>query len=458
MSDAPDPDRTQLELTGRLVSLAWPIVGLNMLQVLALAVDTAMVGRTPQAEAALTGMGYASQLAWLLMVAMIGLTVGTVAFIARAHGAGDDDRVAHILQQSVQLTVVLGILVAIVGNVLAVPMMWSLGAEGAAMDAGLAYFRPLLVGTTFTYLNILFAAAPRGVGDTRAAFFVSLAMNAINVVLNYGLILGNYGLPALGIQGAAIGTVIAQACAVGLMIAWLARGHLPGMTPRLRLAMLDLPLARDLLRVGWPAAADMLVLNAAFLSIIGMLGRIDQAAVAAHGIGLRVQALAFVPGMSVSQAVGAMVGNALGAEHVGEARRILWSGVMLCTAIMTPLGLLLIGLADPIVVLFGVEAGTPMHDFAIAWMELLGWSMPVVGVWIAFAGLLQGAGATRTSLGINAATTFVAQIPLSAVLGFAVGLGAWGVWAAFPLAFGVKMVWGYIAFRREKWAMTGASA
>jgi len=457
-SAPPDPPRTQLQITGRLLALSWPIIGLNALQVLALAVDTAMIGRTPQAEAALTGMGYASQLVFLLMVAMIGLTVGTVAFIARAHGANQHDRVQHILQQSIQLTVVLGILVAIVGNLLAVPLMMALGAEGAAMDAGLAYFRPLLVGTAFSYLNILFAAALRGVGDTRAAFFVALAMNGLNVVLNYGLILGNLGLPALGIQGAAIGTVLSQAVAVGIMVLWLQRGHLPGMAPRLRLAAIDWPLVQDLLRVGWPAAADMLVLNAAFLSIIGMLGRIDQDAVAAHGIGLRVQALAFVPGMSISQAVGAMVGNALGAERVGEARRVLWSGVALCLAVMSPLGFLLIGLADPIVVLFGVDAGTDMHGFAIAWMQLLGWSMPVVGVYIAFGGLLQGSGATRTSLTINAVTTFVAQIPLSAILGFGLGLGAWGVWVAFPLTFVLKMFWGYVAFRRERWAVTGSSA
>ncbi len=444
-------------LTARLLGLAWPIIGLNALQVLALAVDTAMIGRTLQAEAALTGMGYASQLVWLLMVAMIGLTVGTVALVSRAHGAGEPDRVAHILQQSVQATVVLAIGVGILGNLVAVPLLALLGAEGAAMEAGLDYFRPLVAGTVFTYLNILFAAALRGVGDTRAAFFVALVMNGLNVVFNYGLVLGGYGLPALGIQGAAIGTVLAQAVAVGLMLAWLSRGHLPGMRPRFAIAPLDRPLVADLVRVGWPAAADMLVLNAAFLSIIGMLGRLDQAAVAAHGIGLRVQALAFVPGMSISQAVGAMVGNALGADRPDEARRVLWRGIALCTAVMTPLGLALIALSSPIVALFGVAPGTAIHGHAMTWMELLGWSMPVVGVYIAIGGLLQGAGDTRASLRINTVTTFVGQIPLSALLGLVLGLGPWGVWVAFPLTFVAKLAWGAVEVRRGRWAVTGSA-
>lgn len=449
---------SQGAITARLFSLAWPIIGLNALQVVALAVDTAMIGRTEAAEAALTGMGYASQLVFLLMVAMIGLTVGTVAFIARAHGQADHHRVEHLLHQSVQITVILGLVIAVLGNAIAVPLMWSLGAEGEAMDAGLAYLRPLLLGTAFNYLNILFAAALRGVGNTRLAFGVALVMNALNVVFNFGLILGNFGLPALGIQGAAIGTVMAQACAVVLMVAWLSRGGTPGLRPVLRVQAPDWPLLRDLLRVGWPAAADMLVLNAAFLSIIGMLAAIDQVAVAAHGIGLRVQALAFVPGMSVSQAVGAMVGNALGGGRVREARRVMWSGVLLCTGIMTPLGAILIGLDSWIVTLFGVESGTPLHAYSIEWMQLLGYSMPVVGVYIAFAGLLQGSGATRLSLRINAITTFVAHIPASAVLGFVVGWGTWGVWAAFPMAFAVKMIWAYVEYRRGTWAKTGARA
>jgi putative MATE family efflux protein len=445
----------QREITWRLIQLAWPIVGLNMLQVLALAVDTAMVGRTPNAEAALTGMGYASQLVFLLMVAMIGLTVSTVAFIARAKGANDMVRVRHILQQSVQLTACLGIAVAIVGNLLAVPLLQALGANATTMDPALSYFRPLLLGTAFNYLNLLLAAALRGVGDTRLAFFVALALNGLNVLFNYGLILGNFGLPALGITGAAIGTVAAQACAVALMLWFLQRRTVPEFHLTARWVPVDRELLRSLLRVGWPAATDMFVLNAAFLSIVGMLGRIDQAAVAAHAIGLRVQALAFVPGLSVSQAIGALVGQSLGAHDVDGAKRVFRSGVWLSVAVMGTLGLILIVFAGPIVVLFGVRSGSQLHAYSIMWMELLGYAMPIVGVFIALTGVLRGSGATMTSLRINAVTTFAAQIPGSYVLGFIFGLEAWGVWVAFPLTFGIKAAWGMVAYRRGQWARTG---
>jgi len=451
------PQAGQWQITKRLVDLAWPIIGLNVLQVLALAVDTAMVGRLDDAETALTGMGFAGQMVFLLMVAMIGLTVGTVAFIARAHGAGDSERVNHIFRQSTQLTVVLGIFVAVLGNLFAVPFLHVLGADEASMDSALAYLRPLLLGTAFNYLNILFAAVLRGVGNTRLAFVVAVVMNGLNVLFNYGLILGSYGLPQLGIFGAAIGTVLAQICAALLMVFLLHRNAVPGVRPALAPQAVDRALAADLFRIGWPAGMDMVVLNAGFLTIIGLLARVDGVTVAAHAIGLRVQALAFVPGMSISQATGALVGTALGASNVVEAQRVVRASVVLCTGVMTSLGLTFVFFAGPMVSLFNVPAGTVLFDYAVMWMTLLGYAMPVVGVWIAWVGMLQGAGATRRSLRINVVTTLFFQIPMSYVLGFPCGLGAWGIWAAFPLSFGIKMVWGWLEYRSGAWAKVGAT-
>jgi len=453
-----DPGSSQWEITKRLYQLAWPIIGLNVLQVLALAVDTAMVGRTPGADMALTGMGYASQLIFLLMVAMIGLTVGTVAFISRAHGAGHDERVNHILHQSTQLTLMLGLFIAVFGNVIASPLITLLGASDASLGPALDYLRPLLLGTAFNYLNILYAATLRGVGNTRLAFFVSLFMNVLNVVFNYGFILGNYGLPAMGIQGAAIGTVLAQLCAAVLMYNLLHRDAIKGVHPNFGWKPIDWDMARDLARIGWPAATDMVVLNAAFLSIIGMLGAFDERAVAAHGVGLRVQALAFVPGMSISQATGALVGAALGAGHIEEARRVVRASVIFAMVVMCSLALVIVGAAGPLVELFDIPPGTPIYDYSVMWMQLLGYGMPLVGYYISFVGMLQGSGQTRRSLRINLWTTFAFQIPASYILGFTLGMGVWGVWAGFPLSFLIKAVWGTYEYKAEHWAKVGARA
>ena len=434
-----------------------PIVGLNLMGVITLAVDTAMCGRLVNAEAALTALGFATQLMFLLMVAIIGLTVGTVAFVARAWGGQQIDRVNHVLQQSTQLTYMLSAVVAVLGiSGAGVAMEW-LGADAEVRELGVSYLRPLFGLTVFLYLNMLFAAALRAVGNTVLPFLVALAGNVLNIVLNYGLILGRLGLPELGVEGAAWGTVISQAVAVAMIVWLLNRDVVPGVRARLGLVRLDVPLAKDLVRIGFPAALDMVVLNIAFLAIIGMLARVAQVAVAAHGIGLRIQSLAFVPGIGVGQAIGAMVGNALGANEEGEARQVVRSGVILSTAIMSSIGLSIIVGAVPIVSLFDVDPTTELGRYSILWVQVLGWGMPFVGVQVALMGMLRGSGATNTSLMINIFGSIVIQVPLSWFLGFELGWGALGIWVALPLSFGLRMCLGIWAYRRGSWARSGTT-
>jgi len=441
----------------RLFDLAMPIVGLNVLSVITLAVDTAMCGRLVDAEEALTALGFASQLVFLLMVAMLGLTVGTVAFIARAWGARETGRINHVLQQSIMLTYLVSIGVAIVGNLGAgVAMEW-LGADDTVRDLGVGYLRPLLSLSVFFYLNLLLAAALRAVGNTMLPFMVALFSNLLNIVLNYGFILGRLGLPALGVRGAAWGTVISQAAAVALIVLILQRDFVPGMRARLGLVRLDQPLARDLFRVGAPAALDMVVLNVAFLSIVGMLARVAQVTVAAHGIGIRIQSLAFVPALGVSQATGAMVGNALGGGSVSEAREVVRGGVILSTTISSAIGLAIVVGAVPILAIFDVDVTTELGSYSLMWMRILGWGMPIVGVHIALIGMLRGAGATNTSLMINIVGTVVIQVPLSWFLGFVVGWGAFGIWVALPISFVIRMFLGIAAYRNGEWARAGAT-
>ena len=441
----------------RLFDLAMPIVGLNVLSVVTLAVDTAMCGRLVDAEEALTALGFAGQLIFLLMVVMLGLTVGTVAFIARAHGAGGTERVNHVLHQSILLTYIVSIAVAIIGNLGAGVVMGWLGADATVTGLGVDYLRPLLTFTVFFYLNMLFAAALRAVGNTMLPFTIALFSNLLNIVLNYGLILGRLGLPEMGIRGAAWGTVISQAVAVVLMVMLLRRDVVYGVRARLSLAPIDRPLANDLFRVGGPAALDMLILNVAFLSVVGMLARVAQVAVAAHGIGLRIQSLAFVPGFGVSQAIGAMVGNALGAGDTREAREVVRSGILLSTFIMTVTGLAILLGAEPIVAIFNVDPATELGRYSILWMRVLGLGMPIVGVHIALIGMLRGAGATNTSLRINIIGTVLIQVPLSWFLGFVVGWGAFGIWIAVPVSFLLRMCLGILAYRQGSWARAGAT-
>ncbi len=435
-----------------------PIVGLNVLGVLSLAVDTMMCGRLPDAERALTALGFAGQVIFLLMVAMMGLTVGAVALVARAHGSRDGERVDHLIQQASLLTLVVSILVALVGNALSGTLIDWLGASPDTRDVAIDYLRPLLTFAVFYYLNILYAGVLRGVGNTTLPFLVAVAYNALNVILNYGLIFGELGMPELGVVGAAWGTVISQAFGALLTIGLLFAGSVDEVKRPVAFVRLDRALSRELFRVGFPAALDMVVLNIAFLSVVAMLGWGGEIAVAAHGVGLRIQSLALVPGLGVAQAIGAMVGNALGAGRVEDAREITRAGMGLACGIMGVIGLAIIVSAEwTITALFNIPRGSELAEHSLTWMRLLGLGMPIVGLHLSIVGMLRGAGATNTSLGINALATLGFQVPLSYLLGFVLGWGPFGIWLAMtPLSFAARLLLDWAAYAEGSWAKLGA--
>ena len=172
-------------------------------------------------------------------------------------------------------------------------------------------------------------------------------------------------------------------------------------------------------------------------------------------MGLRIQALAFVPGMSIGQATGAMVGNALGAGRLEEARATARAAMWMCMVLMTTLGAIFIGFTGPMLALFDIDAGTALATHSTTWIRLLGLGMPMVALYIALGGVFRGAGATGISLRINLLATSL-QVPLSAILGFALGLGTFGVWLAFPLALALKSALGVRAYQRGDWVDTAA--
>lgn len=442
------------EVRRELVRIALPVVGLNLLGVLSLGVDMAMCGHLPDGARALVALGFATQVVLATNVTVLGLTVGAVALIARAHGARDPARVAHVLAQSIVVTALAALVVGALATVLTAPLLRWLGADAEARATGALYLRPMLGLAVFHFLSTLLAGAMRAVGRTSLPFVVALGTCALHILLAFALIHGRFGAPALGVRGAAWSAVLSQAASVVLLLGAIARGAVPGLRFERPTRLLDVALVRRLGTVGLPAALDMLIIHGSFLVIVAMLATFGGESVAANSVGLRVQSLAFVPGLAISQATAAMVGAALGASDETRARDVAGVSVRATVALMLVLGVVVAGLASPILGVFAVHEGSAIHGLARTWMRLLGLSLPIAGANIALVGVLRGAGATTSSLLVNALGTLVVQIPLGYALAYGVGLGALGVWLAVPFAFAARLALSLALYRRGAWART----
>jgi multidrug resistance protein, MATE family len=450
-TDVANPGGSEL---GALFWLGLPVMGLNLLSVLALFVDAAMCSRLPDATVVLSGLGYAIQLVFLLTVFMIGLSVGAVSLVARAVGAGDHERVSRLLQQATTLTVLLGVAVAVAGNLLAESLLGALGASDAAARVSTQYLRPMLAAAGVNYLALLYTGVMRGLGNTRAPFVCALIANVVNAAVNYCLIYGHLGLPALGVRGAAIGTILSHVVNASLLAHALGRA-IPGVRLRLRPRSIDHGLMLRIIRIGGPAAVDVLILNFIHLGMIAMLARIDQVAVAAHVVGMRIQGLAFVPALGISQATAALIGQSLGAGDVSRARRVTTASLVLCCAVLIGLCAAMVVFARPLLHLFDVQPGSPLEDYGVQCLVLGAVANVPFAIYIAFLGVMQGSGTTRTALLISTVSVFLVQIPVGLALGFTAGLGATGVWWSLPAANLVRVGMALAAHHRGRWAANG---
>ncbi len=317
----------RLALPVALAELGWMLQGV---------VDIIMVGRLGPAAIGAVALGNALYYAPSLFG--LGLLLGLDTVIARSHGEGDFDGCHRWLAQ--------GIYVALAASPLLMALLFALAAgtghlgvqpELVAPSAG--YLRVLLWGTLPL---LLYAAARRylqAVGQVRVITLTFVFANLTNWGANYVLINGKLGLPAMGVRGSALSTVLSRVLMALLLLgfAWhheRRRGHplfAHWAPPRLRQI-------RQLLRLGLPIAFQLLLEVGAFAVTDILAGRIGTHALAAHQIALNYGAMAYMVPLGISAAAAVSVGHALGAGNPARARRAavlalaLGIGFMVCTA------------------------------------------------------------------------------------------------------------------------------
>ena len=443
---------------GQVWQLALPVIVANMLQSLVNVADVFLAGRLGPIEIAAVGMGTSVRM--LVLVGIMAITAGCMALAAQARGAGDDEELSLVTRQSLSLAVLLSLLLGAIGYFGAEPILGFLnsGGDPRAVELGTAYLQILFAGTIFLTLNFTINSLMQGAGDTVTPLYLSGGMNVLNVVFSYLLMFGPGPLPALGVSGAALGTVISRAFAVAAGIALFYSGRnavriLPGSYRP------DPEMFRQILSIGIPSGAQGIARNAAQVMVLRI---VTSTAAGTYGasalaIGLQVESLAFMPGLAVSVAATSLVGRSLGAWQVEEARERGNAAVALGALLMGSLGLLLWIFATPLVRLFDPSAHPTVIAAGTSYLRINALSQPILAVAMVVNGGLRGAGDTRPPLVATIVGRWLVVVPLAYLLALPLGMGVEGVWWA--LFAGTTVQAFYVAGRwlSDRWLQVGLS-
>lgn len=381
------------ELVQAVWQLAWPVIVTLLLESLVGLVDTLMVGRLGANAVAAVGVG--AQILNSLSIAMTAVGTGTLALVARSIGAGQRDFAERVVAQSLLAAFVLSCACIVPVVVFADTVVGWFGVEPRVRELGTWFTRLVMFSIPQSAALFVIGSALRAAGDTRTPLWIGALVNVINVVGNYVLIFGALGLPALGVRGSALATVIAFTVGMVFGLALLFRGRLT-----LRLEphhfTLDFALIRRVLRIGYPAATEQLLMQVGFFLYLVFAARYGTSAVAAYFIGVRILALSFLPGYGFAAAAAALVGQNLGARQPSLARRSGWESNRLAVYLMSACGVAIIALARPIASAFVDDPAVIQDTVLFIWA--LGISQPFMAVDFTLGGALRGAGDTRFPL------------------------------------------------------------
>ena len=439
-------DLTTGSLLRNLWTLALPMIVANVLQNAFSIVDMIFVGRLgPTAVAAVAVSGLVMMVAWTLL---IGVAISTVATVARFFGARDMEQANAAAVQSLILGGLISVVLILFGLFLDEPVLRVLGATPEMMEPATAYFRVVFVGSFTLIFMFPSGAILRGAGDARTPMVILIVATAFNIVLDPLLIFGLLFFPRLEVKGAAYATVIGQGIAMMLGLWILVRGqsrihvHLPQFRIRPQLM-------KRMVLIAIPATIQGGLRSVAHLGLIKIVALYGTLAVAAFGIGLRLNLLVMMVGWALGGAASTLVGQNLGAQKPDRAEKSAWltTGIFCGFMILSGAGFFLF--ADPLITLFNSDPG--VIRIGHAYLRIVALSYPFLGLSMICAMSFNGAGDTQTPALIIGLTFIVLMIPLALFLPRFVAPKTSGIWWAMTIAITLQGIIMALVFSQGGW-------
>ncbi len=439
-------DLTEGSILGGIAVLALPMFAAGVLQNIQSIIDLYWV-RT-LGKTAIAAVTMAGTVLFLLSPLVMGAATGTIALVARATGARDYESANRAAGQSIMIALLLGGASGVIGIFLSGSVLRLLQTPADVMGPGAAYLRISLLGSFTAFVLFIGNAALQGAGDAVTPMLVMGLANVLNIILDPIFIFGSPPVPALGVRGAAVATVLAQASAAALSVRFLFSGRTP-LHVRFSQWRPDPPLAWRILRIGIPGAGQMFARSAMSAVMMTLVALCGTAAVAAYGIGMRFHMIMLMPAFALGGAAATLVGQSLGAGKPERGSHAAWLAAGIDVAIMVVAGGTLMIFAPALIGFFS------SNDEVIAvgahYLRVVSPFYVFMAAGIVFGRALNGAGDAVTPMIVTIVTLWGVQVPLAIVLSRIYQPATEGIWYAISAAMLLNGVILAVWFQTGKW-------
>jgi MATE family multidrug resistance protein len=429
-----------------VVRLAWPIV-VSMLSYTAMGVtDTLFVGWVGKTE--LGAVGLATMAVFLVNAFALGVLEGVKVVSAQAAGAKDARTAEASAWQGTLLSLPLGAGVIALG-LLHEPIFRLMGGTDGVRALAGDYFIIRVFSAPFWYVTMALSNAFQGMGDTRTPMRINLLANGLNIVLDPVFIFGWGPVPAMGVKGAALATVLA--CAIGMAYTLKLYAGRYGFRP-----CYDRRIMRSIVRLGWPMGVRFALDVGAWTAFTALLARMGEDELAANQIVINIIKLSFLPGWGISEAACILTGNYTGARDWAGVRRSFAAAAKVAVCFMAFCGLLFFIAPEVFLVCFQRDPEVLRIGRQLLWVAAVFQVFDAVAM--VAVGALNGTGDTRYTMVVSVGASWFVLMPVAYLLGVVLEMGALGAWLGITTNILVVAVILVNRFRGEGWRVAAKAA
>lgn len=447
---------TASQQIGLTVRLSIPAILAQISSIVMQYIDASMVGRL--GANASGAIGLVSSTTWLFGGLCIAVTTGFTVQIAQAVGAGEDKSARNIMKQGLIIALCISVILALIAALIRSPLPRWLGGEAAIQKMASQYFLVYMLGLPALQMNSIAGGMHQSSGNMRLPGILNVMCCVMDVIFNLFFIFPTrsvqinsitFTMPGLGlgVAGAALGTITAEAVTCAIMVTTLLWKN---KTLHLRKGE-HLRFHRDTftraVKIGAPVGLEQMVMCSAYVMSTKIVSPLGTIAIAANSFAVTAESFCYMPGYGVQAASTTLVGQCVGAGQKQLSRRMAWITMGLGVSVMT-IGGVLMYIAAPSMI--GVlTPNEEIRNLGAAVLRIEAFAEPFYAASIVASGALRGAGDTLVPSCMNFASMWCVRIPLAAILAPRVGL--YGVWIAMCVELCFRGILFTTRLKRERW-------
>ncbi|WP_070119831.1 MATE family efflux transporter [Bacillus marinisedimentorum] len=430
-----------------LFALTWPIFIEIFLHMLMGNADTLMLSQ--YSDNAVASVGVSNQILSVIIVMFGFVATGTAILVAQHLGAKSGEEAAEVSGAAITLNLIFGLLLSVILYVFSAPILKMMDLPGELMDSSRSYLQ-IVGGLAFIQALIMtISAIIRSYGYTRDTMYVTMGMNALNVIGNYLFIFGPFGIPVLGVTGVAISTAASRFLGL-LVLAWLLHRRLSHNLSFAQFIRIKRGHVANLLKIGIPSAGEHLSYNGSQIAITYFVAAMGTEALTTKVYAQNIMMFIFLLAVAIGQGTQIMIGRLVGAGKTDEAYYRCIKSLKLAVIFSLGASAAASLFAEDLLHIFTDNDQIIQTGALLIYMTLL--LEPGRAFNLVIINSLRAAGDVRFPVYIGILSMWGVSVTVSYLLGITLGLGLAGVWIAFSLDEWLRGILMLKRWNNRKWA------